>query len=130
MGEADTNPRSKRGLWEFIKSPACAAILGLAGLLSGLLLGVYGLVAERQGQLKVSLVSISSVFDVHQPVGGLDVSYEGRSLRSAKKALWSLSLVVPNSGNAGIRRNDFDVRSPGGDAALDSLHERVFVHRA
>lgn len=119
MGEADTNPRSKRGLWEFIKSPAGAAIPGLAGLLSGLLLGVYGLVAERQGQLKVSRVSISSVFDVHQPEGRLDVSYEGKSLWSAKKALWSVSLVVANSGNAGIRCNDFDERSPGGDAALD-----------
>lgn len=112
MGETDTSPRSKQGLWEFIKSPAGAAILGLAGLLSGLVLGVYGLVAERQGQLKVSLVSISSVFDLHQPVGGLDVSYEGKSLRSANKALWALSLVVTNSGNAGIRRNDFDERSP------------------
>ena len=111
-GEIDIEQGRKRGLWELIKSPAGAAILGLAGLLSGLVLGVYGLVAERQGQLKVSLVSISSVFDLHQPVGGLDVSYEGKSLRSANKALWSLSLVISNNGNAGLRRSDFDERLP------------------
>lgn len=101
-----------RRVWEYIKSPTGAAILGLFGLISGLMLGIYGLVAEHQPQFKFTLASISSVFDLHQPVGGLDVSYAGQSLRATKKSLWSLSVVITNNGNAGIKLSDFDERAP------------------
>lgn len=98
--------------WEKLKSPTGAAIMALVGLVSGLGIGIYGLVAERQPSLQFSVSSMSRVFDVHQSVGGLEVSYAGQDLRAAKQTLWSIAVVLANTGSAGIRIQDFDNRLP------------------
>lgn len=105
-----SNPFSR--LWNQAKSPGGAAFLALAGLITGVGLGVYGLVAERQPSLQVATISTSRVFDVHQSIGGLEVSYQGQNLRAAKKTLWSTTISVNNPGSAGIRLTDFDARLP------------------
>jgi len=78
-------------------------------------LAIYlGFFYEKKGEITISVDALSRVFDVHQPVGGLEISYAGENLRIAKKTLWSLSFTVRNSGNAEIKKSDFDDQVPFG----------------
>ncbi|WP_217478504.1 hypothetical protein [Pararobbsia alpina] len=76
-------------------------------------LAVYlGFFFERRPSLVATVNSMSPVFDVVKPVGGLDISYAGVNLREAKKSLWSVDLTLRNEGNSDIRLDDFDPHSP------------------
>lgn len=100
-----------RSFWTAIKSPTSMAILALVGF--GL--AIYqGFFYEKKGELTITNDAASRVFDIHQPVGGLEISYAGENLRTSKKALWALSFTVRNSGNAEIRKGDYDDQAPFG----------------
>jgi hypothetical protein len=99
-------------LWDRVKSPGGAAVMAIVALISGTVIGLWGLFAERQPALQFTTVSMSRVFDLHQPVGGLVITYGGQDLREAKKALWSISIDLTNTGSASIRKADFDERLP------------------
>lgn len=98
-------------LWNVIKSPSSMALLAVIGFA----LAIYqGFFYERRGEILVSVDALSRVFDVHKPIGGLDISYAGENLRSAKKALWVATFSIRNSGNAEIRKGDYDDNAPFG----------------
>ncbi|PTB19572.1 hypothetical protein C9I57_17995 [Trinickia symbiotica] len=76
-------------------------------------LAVYqGFFYERKPLLIATVNSLSPVFDVVKPVGGLDISYAGVNLREAKKSLWSVDLTLRNEGNSEIKLDDFDPNAP------------------
>lgn len=100
-----------KGAWSAIKSPTGAAVMGIAGLLAGAYFSIY---YERQGDLVVRINSLSKVIDVHQPVGGLQVTYAGENLRTSNRTLWILTATVENRGNAAVRKGDFDDDVPLG----------------
>ena len=78
-------------------------------------LAIYSsFVYEKRGELTISIDAVSRVFDVHQTVGGLEISYGGQDLRAVKKALWSVTFRITNSGNAEIKKGDFDDLVPFG----------------
>lgn len=96
-------------LWHWLISSAVAGIIGIMGLI----LAVYtGFFYERKPELSVSVDTLSKVFDLYRPVGGLEVSYAGENLRSSKKNLWVLTATVKNVGNAEIRKGDYDEKAP------------------
>ncbi|MES2281365.1 MAG: hypothetical protein V4542_08125 [Pseudomonadota bacterium] len=98
-------------IWTFSKSGSGAAILGIGGLL----FGFYSLfVYEKKGELAISVNAITRVFDIRQPVGGLEVSYAGENLRTSKKALWAVNFSIKNIGNAEVKKGDFDDEQPFG----------------
>lgn len=100
-----------KAIWKKFTSPAGAAILGLAGLVTGI---YFALIYEKQGELVVRIDSLSRVLDVHQPVGGLEITYSGENLRTSKKTLWVLTVTVYNKGNAAVKKGDFDEAVPLG----------------
>ncbi|MDM0082914.1 hypothetical protein QTI17_20175 [Variovorax sp. J31P179] len=113
-------------IWTWIKSPgvmAFAAIFGIA-------LAVYqGFFYERKPELTVRVDALSPVFDIHQPVGGLSISYGGEDLRSAKKTLWVLKATISNTGNAELRKGDYDDRAPLGlEVRLAEVVDQPTVH--
>ena len=84
--------------------------------------GVYlSIFYERQGELIVRVDSLSRVFDVHQPVGGLDITYAGENLRGSKRTLWVLNVSVQNRGNAAVKKGDFDEAVPLGFSAAGAV---------
>ena len=100
----------KKFLVWLVSSPV-SAVIGIVGLL----LGVYtGFFYERKPDLSISVDSLSKVFDLYRPVGGLEVSYGGENLRSSKRNLWVLTATIKNRGNAEIRKGDYDDKVPLG----------------
>jgi hypothetical protein len=97
--------------WMAFKSPTSMAILAIVGFGLAIFQGFF---YEKKGELTITNDAVSRVFDIHQPVGGLEVSYAGENLRTSKKALWALSFTVRNSGNAEIRKADYDDQVPFG----------------
>lgn len=78
-------------------------------------LAIYqGFFYERRGDISVIVDPPAKVFDIHKSVGGLDVSYAGENLRISKKTLWVISANLKNSGNAEIKKGDFDDQAPLG----------------
>lgn len=98
-------------IWSWLVSPTAGGVVGIIGL--GL--AVYAtFIYERKPELSVSVESVSKVFDLHRPVGGLEVSYAGENLRSSKKNLWVLTVSIKNVGNSEVRKGDYDDRAPLG----------------
>lgn len=87
------------------------AILAIVGFGLAIYTGFF---YEKRGELTILVDAVSRVFDVYQPVGGLEISYAGENLRTTKKALWIVSFTVINSGNAEIRKGDYDDQVPFG----------------
>lgn len=98
-------------LWMLVKSPGAMAILAIIGFGFAI---YQTFVYEKRGQILVSVEPPARVFDVHQPIGGLEVSYAGENLRSSKKALWIVRASIKNSGNAEIKKGDYDEQAPLG----------------
>jgi hypothetical protein len=98
-------------LWGVLKSPAAMAFVALFGLAFGIFQTFF---YEKRGELEITVDAVSRVFDIHQPVGGLEISYSGQNLRSTNQALWAVTFTVTNSGNAEIRKGDYDTDVPFG----------------
>lgn len=80
-----------------------------------LVLGIYsGFIYERKGNITIETNLPARVFDIHQSVGGLEVSYGGENLRESKKTLWFVSITIKNNGNAVIKNGDYDGKIPLG----------------
>lgn len=92
-------------------SPAVAGLIGIIGLAFAIYTAFF---YERKPDLSISVDTISKVFDLYQPVGGLEVFYAEENLRSTKKNLWVLTATIKNVGNAEIRKVDYDDKVPLG----------------
>lgn len=104
-------------IWTWLKSPGVMAVVTFFSIALAIYLGFF---YEKRPMLVGTVNSLSPVFDVLRPVGGLDISYGGVNLREAKKSLWSVDLTFRNEGNAGIRRDDFDPNAPVQIAVKDA----------
>lgn len=71
-----------------------------------------GFFYERRGDISIFVDQPSRVYDLRQSVGGLDIFYGGENLKSTKKTLWIVGVTIKNTGNAEIRKSDFDDASP------------------
>lgn len=97
--------------WNWLFSPPVAGLIGIAGFVFAIYTAFF---YERKPELTISVDSMSRVFDLYQPVGGLEVSYAGEDLRSSKKNLWLLTTTIKNTGNAEVRKGDYDENAPLG----------------
>lgn len=98
-------------IWSVISSKSAMAILAIFSI--GF--SVYqSLFFERSGEIIFSLDPPAKVFDIHRPVGGLEISYSGENLRDSKKTLWIVNATLQNNGNAVIKKGDFDSKAPLG----------------
>lgn len=98
-------------IWGWLISPAVGGVVGIVGFAFAIYTAYF---YERKPEVSISVDAMSKVFDLYQPVGGLEVSYAGENLRSAKKNLWVLTATIKNVGNAEIRKVDYDDNSPLG----------------
>lgn len=81
----------------------------------GFAIAIYqGFFYEKRGNISIVIDPPARVFDLHQPIGGLEVSYAGEDLRLSKKTLWILSAAIKNIGNAEIKKGDYDDQAPLG----------------
>jgi len=108
--------------WGLIKSPSFMAVVAIGGTVFAIYTTYF---LEKRAELLFSVDALSKVFDVHKPIGGLEVSYSGENLREAKKTLWYLSLKVQNSGNAGVKKVDYDDLSPVGVRILGATISEI-----
>ena len=108
--------------WGLIKSPSFMAVVAIGGTVFAIYTAYF---LEKRAELLFSVEALSKVFDVHKPIGGLEVSYAGENLREAKKTLWYLNLKVQNSGNAGVKKVDYDDLSPIGVRILGATISEI-----
>lgn len=92
-------------LWQFVKSAGFMAVVALVSFGVAIYASFY---YDKQGQISVELTQPTKVLDIHEAVGGLSISYDGEELRTAKKNLWLINATIKNTGNAVIRKGDFD----------------------
>lgn len=98
-------------LWEYLNSKFFFTIATIFSIV----FGIYGtFFYERSKDLTITQSFLGKVFDVHQPVGGLEISYAGENLRGSKKTLWAANITIANTGKTGIKIDDFDTRYPIG----------------
>lgn len=98
-------------LWSLIKGQGFMALLALLGFGLAIYTAFF---YEKKPHLIFTVSQPAKVFDIHQPIGGLDISYGGESLRSGQKNLWVMTVVLRNEGNAEVRKGDYDDRDPVG----------------
>lgn len=101
--------KNKKGkailVWEFIKSPGVMAVLSIVSLATGLYFGFF---YERKGEVSIIISPPAKVLDIHESVGGLEVSYAGQNLKDSGKTLWAVVAYFSNTGNSGINKIEFD----------------------
>lgn len=88
--------------------------MAVVAILSVGLAVFQGFYYEKRGKLFIHLDPPTRVFDLHQSIGGLEVSYGGEDLRKSNKTLWIISVSIKNTGNAEIRKGDYDEQAPVG----------------
>lgn len=114
-------------IWLWLISPAVAGIIGIVGLALAIYTSFF---YERKPDISISIDAISKVFDLHRPVGGLDIYYSGDNLRSSKKNLWVLTATVKNTGNAEIRKSDYDEKAPLGFEVVGAVVAELPVFKS
>ena len=97
-------------LWGIVKSPGAMAIVAIASFI----FGIYQQFYDKRPSLLVKTEAVSSVFNVLQPVGGLQISYAGQDLRNSKQSLWVITTSISNIGSSSIRKGDYDDSVPFG----------------
>lgn len=98
-------------IWLIIKSTGFMAVLALISFCFAIYQTFY---FEKKPEITINVNALSRVFDVYQTVGKLKIIYANEDLRISKKQLWSMTVTVTNTGNAGIRKSDFDDEAPFG----------------
>jgi hypothetical protein len=98
-------------IWAITKSTGFMAALALISFGFAIYQTFY---FEKKPEITISINALSRVFDIHQSVGKLKVIYANEDLRVSKKQLWAMTVTVSNTGNAGIRKDDFDEAAPFG----------------
>lgn len=93
-----------KSLFNHIKSPGPMAFLAIVSFVFALYQQFY----EKRPELQLKTEAVSSVFNVLQPIGGLQVFYSGQDLRNTKQSLWVISASFTNTGSAVIRKADYD----------------------
>ena len=97
--------------WNIIRSSSFAIVFSIFTFILSLYITFY---YEKSRVISVTQNAITKVFDIYQPVGGLDVFYAGESLRSANKVLWVINYTIKNTGDTGLKIDDYDPREPLG----------------
>jgi hypothetical protein len=98
-------------VWLIIKGAGFMALLALVGFALAIYTAFF---YEKKPRLVFTASQPAKVLDVHRPIGGLEISYGGESLRGGENNLWLMSVVLRNEGNAEVRTGDYDVRDPVG----------------
>lgn len=103
-------------------STKTASIITVAGIILTI---YFGVIYEKAKVITLSRGLLSEVFDLHEPLSDLEITYRGRNLHLEGKTLWSVNFRIENSGQTGIKIGDFDKKSPlgveviGGEFVLD-----------
>ncbi|MNI26689.1 hypothetical protein D3C73_803990 [compost metagenome] len=98
-------------LWLLIKGQGFMALLALVGFGLAIYTAFF---YEKKPHLIFTASQPAKVFDIHQPMSGLEISYAGENLRGGQKNLWVMTVVLKNEGNAEVRKGDYDDRDPVG----------------
>ncbi len=102
--------------WGIVTGKSFMALLALVGFGLAIYTAFF---YERKPHLVFSASTPTKVFDVHQPIGGLEISYGGENLRGGRSNLWVMSVTLRNEGNAEVGMGDYDARELLGIRVLD-----------
>lgn len=76
-------------------------------------------IKENKPNLKFIITANSSVLDIREKLGSLDVLYHGESLSNNKKDLRLITIEVINQGDTAILSNFYDTNDPVGFSVVD-----------
>lgn len=91
----------------------------LMAIVFGAITLYLGFYKEIKPDLKFVITADSSVLDVKESLGNLDVIYENESLSEKRQDLRVITFKVINQGNAPILSNYYDVNNPVGFKVVD-----------
>lgn len=89
---------------------------GLLGTIALILTLGFAYYDEYKNKINISfqLLSQSSVLDVHENIGKLDIIFDGTSIKETGERLSIYIIRLINDGQVVIRNNDYDIQSPLG----------------
>lgn len=89
-------------------------VIVLVGLISAVL-GIYAFFfQEKKMEIVYELLTNTNVIDLKADLSKLDITYDGKSLKSSNKSLRIISLKVKNSGNVSVLKTFYDDLDPLG----------------
>jgi hypothetical protein len=89
------------------------SLLGFAlAVVFGAVLIYTEFIRERRPELRFERVSNTSVLDVRERLGNLEILYDGEDIQKAQKSLRVAVLRIVNDGSEDIHKNDFDDKAP------------------
>lgn len=98
-----------------IEKSVPVGVLGLVVGIISIIVGVYyAVIYETKPQLDFVVTSKSSVLDIKESIGNLDVLYKGESLNRSNQSLSILTFRVINRGNDSILNSSYDELNPVG----------------
>jgi hypothetical protein len=111
------NKLERRYAWSFIGF-VLAAIFGAVTI-------YIEFVRDNRPNLRFEIVSDTSVLDVREPLGDLQIIYSGVDIQKSRQALRVMVVRVHNAGLEDILRGHYDERSPFGFVVQDGSLLRV-----
>lgn len=110
-------------LWESIKQLDRKFAWSFLGVMLALGFGLVGIYTsffqEHKPNLKFEVISNTSVLDVHERLGNLDVLYAGSSIKNTGQTLRVITLRVVNDGQQDILKGFYDENDPLGFVLID-----------
>lgn len=106
----------------FLKNLNLSVVLSLIGILIAVLFGTYGLystIQEDKTEISFEVINEANVFDVHEPVNNLIISFEGEDIQEKNLNIRIITFKVQNIGNVNILQNYYDANEMWGARVND-----------
>jgi hypothetical protein len=90
---------------------------GMLGWVTAVLLGVpsiYYAIHEAKPGIRVEIVSVSNVLDIHRPIPDLAISFKGQEIQSIGRAIRIVTINIANAGDKNVLQSDYDAEQPFG----------------
>lgn len=88
------------------------------GLLTGLVFGLLSVYTDffrsTSPQIQFDILSNTTVVDIKENIGKIDILYDSTSILSKKQTLSLITLKIANNGNSDVTKNYYDNRFPLG----------------
>jgi hypothetical protein len=110
-------------LWDRARELDKVFAWSFAGFLLAIIFGaitIYlGFIQERKPNLKLDVISNTSVLDIHERLGKLAILYGGNNIKENGQSLRVITIRVINDGQQDILKGHYDESDPLGFTVLD-----------
>jgi hypothetical protein len=86
--------------------------LTILGIIVAVFFGGYGIYTtyeENKSEISFQVVNEANIFDVHEPLSELKISFQGKDIQERNLNLKIITIYIENSGNVDILQSHYDI---------------------